>query len=971
VIPTVLQSSFTLFWQRFRESAETGLCTQIEGQLNDTRLHHQLQVCWIGSQFAAELCIQHPQWLLELLQGSELITDKTLPGYQQDLKERLLTTQTEDALHRELRLFRNQQMLRIIWRDFNRIASTQQTITELSYLAEACIQQALDFLHQQLVAVCGTPRNERGEEQRLLVLGMGKLGAYELNLSSDVDLIFTYPEEGETNQPGNSISNQQFFIKLGQKLIRALDQITADGFVFRVDMALRPYGESGALVCNLDALENYYQEQGRGWERYAMIKARVVAGDATQTEILMKLLRPFTYRRYIDFSVIESLRNMKALIGREVKRKGYQDNVKLGAGGIREIEFIVQAFQLIRGGREIDFQQRELLKVLPLLAQKKLLSESAVAELTDAYLFLRNTEHALQGYQDKQTQQLPSSADDQLRIAFVMGFENWDTFFSALQKHRDAVINHFKYIAAFEESDETPQNKKSLTESSEWAVALWESKSETEQQLLAPEAIKPAVHALHQLQQSNVVAALQAESRERLDDFIPLLLNEVLLHEVLLLEKLNTSTPAETLLRVFPFVYAVLRRSAYLVLLNENPQALKQLVLLSSASPWIADEIATHPVLLDELLDERTLYALPDREKFSAALRQETLRIPLDDLEAHMEALRYFKQAHRLRVAACEVTERLPLMKVSDYLTFLAEVILQHALTVAWHAMTTRHGTPTRVDGSLCDPAFIIIGYGKLGGLELGHNSDLDVVFVHGADPQGLSTGNATGDNSIDNNTFYVRLAQRIIHILEARTHSGQLYEMDTELRPSGNSGLLVSNWEAFEKYQRESAWTWEHQALVRARVVAGCPELTRQFDDLRGEVLSRPRDSATLKKDVTEMRDKMIKHLSTGTDKDFDLKQDRGGIIDIEFIVQYAVLAWAHQYPELLRWPDNIRILETLAAAELLPASDAQQLIETYKVLRCAAHRLALQQTDSKVDGALFKPERAFVTALWHRLLN
>jgi len=961
-IPSSLQATFHLRWQRFKENTEASLFNQIEKQLADEKLHHQLQVCWVGSQFAAELCIGHPGWLLNLLSSNDISTEKSIANYNQILQQQLVAITTEEELLQSLRLFRNQQMLRIIWRDFNRIATTQQTITKLSYLAEVCIQQALDFLHQQLVTVHGIPRSEHGEEQRLLVLGMGKLGAHELNLSSDIDLIFSYPDEGDTDHSANSISNHQFFIKLGQKLIRALDQITADGFVFRVDMALRPYGESGALACNFDALENYYQEQGRSWERYAMIKARVVAGDPVQAEVLMKLLRPFTYRRYIDFSVIESLRDMKALINREVKRKGYQDNVKLGAGGIREVEFIVQAFQLIRGGREPDFQHRELLKVLPLLVQKKLLAESVVAELTEAYLFLRNTEHALQGYQDKQTQQLPASTDDQARVAFVMGFESWDDFHITLQKNRDAVIKHFKFLAAFEDTNEEEKNKNPVTDKLEWAIAIWESKSETEKQLLSPEAIKPAIHALHQLQQSNVVVALQAESRERLDQFIPRLL-----HEVLLLEALNTSAPTETLLRVLPFVYAVLRRSAYLVLLNENPQALKQLVLLSSASPWIADEITTHPVLLDELLDERTLYALPDREKFADALRQETLRIPLDDLEGHMEALRYFKQAHRLRVAACEVTERLPLMKVSDYLTFLAEVILQHALTVAWHAMTARHGTPTRTDDSLCDPAFIIIGYGKLGGLELGHNSDLDVVFVHGADPQ----GETNGSSPIDNSTFYMRLAQRIIHILETRTHSGPLYEMDTQLRPSGNSGLLVSNWEAFEKYQRESAWTWEHQALVRARVVAGCPELTRRFDHLRGEVLSRQRNLVALKKEVAEMRAKMIKHLSTGTDLTFDLKQDRGGIIDIEFIVQYAVLAWAHQFPPLLRWPDNIRILEVLAAAELLPASDAQQLIEAYKMLRCAAHRLALQQTDSKVDGGEFRPERAFVTALWHRLLD
>jgi [glutamine synthetase] adenylyltransferase / [glutamine synthetase]-adenylyl-L-tyrosine phosphorylase len=951
-----------LYWQRLRESADPVVLQEIESLLKNNEHQDQLTTCWVGSEFAAELCIKHPHWLQQLLIDNQLHEEKNLLAYDNALQQQLAAINSDEELLRALRLFRNQAMLRIIWRDFNRIANTQQTITELSYLAEVCIQQALGFLHKKMTAVYGKPENEKGEEQGLLVLAMGKLGAHELNLSSDIDLIFAYPEDGETNDgvtdnASNSISNHQFFIKLGQKLIQTLDQMTADGFVFRVDMALRPYGESGALACSFDALENYYQEQGRSWERYAMIKARVVAGNTGHGEALMKMLRPFTYRRYIDFSVIESLRDMKALITREVKRKGYQDNIKLGAGGIREIEFIAQAFQLIRGGRDIDFQQRELLKILPLLAQKQLLPEGTVNELTHAYLFLRDTEHALQGFQDKQTQQLPNLAIDQARTAYIMGFNIWSSFYTALQTHRDAVDRHFKFIAAFEDSDDAEKNKKTAAEKIEWAMAIWECKNEADQLALAPEKIKPAIPALFQLQQSKVVIALAPDSHQRLNDFMARLLQE----------SLSTPVPAETLLRIFPFVYAVLRRSAYLVLLNENPQALKQLALLSAASPWIADEIATHPVLLDELLDERSLYELPDREKFASALRQEVLRIPLDDLEGHMEALRYFKQAHRLRVAACEVTERLPLMKVSDYLTFLAEVILNHALTIAWHTMTARHGMPTRADGTVCDPSFIIIGYGKLGGLELGHNSDLDVVFVHGADPQ----GETNGAHAIDNTTFYMRLAQRIIHILETRTHSGQLYEIDTQLRPSGSSGLLVSNWEAFEKYQRDSAWTWEHQALVRTRVVAGCPELAKQFELLRTEILSRPRELAALKTDVTGMRQKMLQHLSAGSNKTFDLKQDKGGIIDIEFMVQYAVLAWANRYPQLLRWPDNIRILEELAGAELLSNADAQQLIETYKTLRCAAHRLALQQQSSRIEETKFQEERSFVIGIWKKLLG
>lgn len=966
-IPQALQASFDLYWQRFTESCEPELLNDIKNRLEKNHAGQQLLHCWVGSEFAAELCIKYPAWLLDLLFGDGILAEKSQEDYQREIRQQLLNVTTEEELHRQLRLFRNRAMLRIIWRDFNRIASTQQTVMELTFLADVCVQQALQFLHQQLSRSLGVPRNEQSEEQLMLVMAMGKHGAHELNLSSDIDLIFVYPDEGETDHAENPVSNHEFFIKLGQKLIRTLDQHTADGFVFRVDMALRPNGESGPLVGSFDMLEQYYQSQGRTWERYAMIKARIITGNDREAEILMKILRSFTYRRYIDFSVIESLREMKALISREEKRKGYQDNIKLGAGGIREIEFIAQAFQLIRGGRELDFQQRELLNILPLLSQKQLLSEAVIKELTQAYLFMRDTEHVLQGFQDKQTQQLPALPSEQERIAYLMGFDSWSLFYVALQIHRDVVSKHFKQIAAFEDEEVHQQlESKTSPTQEEWLLDLWEVQDENEKINLAKshlqaypaEKVVEAVRSLHQLQHSRALLSLQAESRHRLDVFMPRMLQEVL----------HASSPAETLLRILPFVHAVLRRSAYLVLLNENPNALKQLVMLSAASPWIAEELAMHPVLLDELLDERTLYLIPERQKMTDALRQEVIRIPLDDLEAQMEVLRYFKQAHRLRVAACEVTGRLPLMKVSDYLTFLAEAILNHALAVAWHAMTSKYGLPTREDGSVCDPSFIIVGYGKLGGLELGHNSDLDVVFIHGADPLGYTKH---PDTSIDNATFYARLGQRIIHILESRTHSGQLYEMDTALRPSGNSGLLVTSIEAFGKYQREQAWIWEHQALVRARVVAGCPVLAKSFEQIRQEVLSRQRDLSTLKSSIVEMREKMIKHLSSGVTDVFDLKQDRGGIIDIEFLVQYGVLAWAHDHPQLLRWPDNIRILEELGAACLLSSQEAQQLIDIYKMLRCAAHQHALQLTGGRVEGSQFQSERRFVTTCWQRLLG
>ena len=978
LLPAALSERTDFLWNSFFGGLTPEWQPVFKPYRENPEAWQRLQRCWAGSEVAASLCEKHPDWLLQLFQ--ETYQEKPLALYQQELREQLGGVDSEEELLRQLRLFRNKNLLRVIWHDFNRHASTMQTTRELSYLADTCLQEATSYLYRQLCAIFGTPRNEQGEAQSMLVLGMGKLGAFELNLSSDIDLIFVYPEEGETDGAASPISNHQFFVKLGQKLIKAIDSNTADGFVFRVDMALRPYGESGALACAFAALENYYQEQGRSWERYAMVKARVVVGEGAAAIELMKLLRPFTYRRYIDYSVIESLRNMKALINREVKRRGYEHNIKLGAGGIREIEFIAQAFQLIRGGRDTELQQRELLTILGLLEKKQLLPAQAVHELMDAYLFLRDVEHALQGYRDEQTQQLPMAEDEasrihRQRIAFIMQFENWDTFYQTLQAHRQRVAAHFRHIAAFESEDDlVPATHKMREPHYEWLLSLWEQDALEEKLALARnhcennDQLTDGVTLLHEFQQSRAVRHLQGEGSERLHAFIPRLLQEVFYPTRAVDETAWAVPPGEVLRRLIPFVTAVLRRSAYLTLLNENPQALEQLVLLSAASPWIAEEISQHPVLLDELLDERSLYTLPDRQALADALRQEVMRIPLHDLEAQMEAMRYFKRAHRLRVAACEVTGRLPLMKVSDYLTFIAEAILNHALAVAWHGLSERYGVPLRRDGGLCDPAFIIVGYGKLGGLELSHNSDLDVVFIHDADPFG-NTNHA--EHAIDNATYYARLGQRIIHILETRTPSGQLYEIDTQLRPSGNSGLLVASREAFAKYQQEQAWTWEHQALVRARVVAGCPLLAQQFDEIRNQVLARPRDMATLRREVVEMREKMIQHLSSREPDSFDLKQDHGGIVDIEFMVQFAVLAWAHRYPALLRWPDNIRILEELAAAQLLGAEEAQQLTDAYKSLRCLAHHRALQQQGSRVSQELLKEERRWVTSLWQKLFS
>jgi glutamate-ammonia-ligase adenylyltransferase len=923
-----------------------------------------------ASEFVIEQSVRDPLMMLALVQSGELDRPFAPGELCAQISFAVNAAQTEDELGRALRRQRARHQVRIIWRDLNRQADLVQTCRDLSDMADATIDQAYQWLYSRHCEQFGTPTGRRsGEPQQMVILGMGKLGAVELNLSSDIDLIFAYPEGGETVGVKRSLDNQEFFIRLGQRLIKALDPMTVDGFVFRVDMRLRPYGSSGALVLSFNALEQYYQDQGRDWERYAMIKARVVAGDQVAGAQLLDMLRPFVYRRYLDFSAIEALRTMKQLIQQEVRRKGMADNIKLGSGGIREVEFIAQAFQLIHGGRDLSLQQRPLLKVLSTLEGQGYLPPAVISELREAYEFLRYTEHAIQAIADRQTQMLPDGAQDQARIAFMLGFADWDAFHEKLMFWRGRVAWHFAQVIADPDEEEGAESE--VVVGGEW-LPLWEEAQDEEAACRQLEEggfadASKALKALAGLRGSPQLRAMQRLGRERLDAFIPRLLAQAVEH----------ANPDLVLERVLPLVEAVARRSAYLVLLTENPGALRRLLTLCAASPWIAEQITRFPLLMDELLNEGRLFKPPLAPELAAELRERLTRIPEDDLEQQMEALRHFKLAHRLRVAASEIAGSLPLMKVSDYLTWLAEAILEQVLALAWRQTVAKHGTPLRTDGTLCDPGFIIVGYGKVGGLELGHGSDLDLVFIHDGDPQ----AETDGAKPIDGAQFFTRLGQRIIHLLTAQTNSGQLYEVDMRLRPSGASGLLVSSLGAFARYQENEAWTWEHQALVRARVLVGSQDVGQAFEKVRAQVLGKSRDLAKLQQEVSEMRAKMRDNLGTkstaaGTAANafdatapFDLKQDAGGIVDIEFMVQYAALAWSHSHPPLLRWTDNIRISEELEHEGLMPAEDASLLREAYKAYRSAAHRQALQKDPGVIAGDQFVEERRQVLRIWKEM--
>jgi glutamate-ammonia-ligase adenylyltransferase len=954
-LPEALRDLVEGYWAAYQETVrEAGLEPLSHGELRQLLFR-----VWAGSDFVARQTIDHPEVFHDLMGSGDLFRDYLPPEYHERVKAAVAAATDETDLMVSLRLLRQREMLRIAWRDLAGWAPLSETLVSLSTLADACVKHPLDRLHAWLSKELGKPTGAHSKKpQRLVVLGMGKLGAHELNFSSDIDLILAFEEDGETRGGPMQASNEEFFTRLSRKLIQALDTRDVNGMVFRVDTRLRPYGDSGPLVMNFDAIEHYYQTHGRDWERYAMIKARPLTGGRA-ADVLMKMLRPFVYRRYLDFGAFEALRDMKELITQQVRRKGMENNVKLGPGGIREVEFIGQVFQMIRGGREPALRIRGILDVLEMLAEMNLLPRYVAEELIEGYCFLRQVENRLQAFEDKQTHLLPAGDLERVRLALSMGFSTWDAFHKQLRKTMETIHEHFEQVFT------APQTHHVQTADGVDLTAVWRGALEREQ----AEAFlqrsgfthdaTAVLDLLHELRDSTNYRALTKQGTERMDQLIPLLLGAVA----------AADDAAGTLRRVLDIIETVARRTAYLALLVEHPMALSQLVKLCEASPWISSYVALHPLLLDELLDPRTLYEPLDRDTLQHELAGRMGEVEAEDLEQQMETLRHFAQSNILRVAAADISDVMPLMEVSDHLTAIAEVVLDVTLDRAWHYLSHRHGVPLCKTGKdFWAPGFAIIGYGKLGGIELGYGSDLDLVFIHNSDGEQEVTA---GPKRIDNNVFFARLGQRIIHMLSARTPSGVLYEVDTRLRPRGASGMLVTNLATFAEYQESDAWTWEHQALVRARFIAGDPGIGEQFAAVRAAILSKPRDAATLQQEVREMRERMRRELAPREADVFDLKHSPGGIADIEFIVQYCVLRWAPAYPELIRWTDNIRLLETLGKGGLMVGADVTSLSDAYRQYRAAGHRLTLQQQPTRVAAEAFQAQRQAVSRIWNALME
>jgi glutamate-ammonia-ligase adenylyltransferase len=903
-----------------------------------------------SSEFVAAACERSPALVQQLVDSGNLFTRLAEGEFAAQIAEQV-TGASDAELMESLRRFRKRHMVRIAWRDIAGWADLDETLSDLSALADACIDLAYRRMYEALTARYGVPRGaESGRAQPMMILAMGKLGGRELNFSSDIDLILLYPEEGETDG-ARSIDNAEFFLRLGQKIVQLLATPTVEGFVYRVDLRLRPFGDSGRLALGFGAFEHYLQQHGRDWERYAYVKARPLTAVDEYAALYQDVLRPFVYRRYLDFGVFESLRDMKAMIAREVERRELQDDIKLGPGGIREIEFIVQAFQLIRGGSDPRLQSRELRAVLPLLIGQRLLRAEAVAELDAAYRYLRVVENRLQQWNDEQTHQLPDDEAGRSRLAMAMNVPSWDALQDQLQRHRERIAHHFAHTV-FGPGGAAP------AQAAPASFDLADPAEERSRKLQAAGFVDlpPIVEMFDELQAGAYYRRLDETGRRRLHELftrvLPLIARSV--------------SPALALGRIIRIIERIGGRTVYLALLNENAAALQRLVALCAQSQFLADQIASQPLLLDELIDERLVDEAPTRVQFATELATRRAAMQGEDPEQQVDILRQFQSAAIFRVAVADLIGGLPLMKVSDRLTDIAELIVQEALTLAWTQISLRHGQPRCDDGRLA--RMIVVAYGKLGGLELGYGSDLDLVFLHDSSGE---TQRTDGAQPIENGLFFQRLGQRLVHLLTVHTASGRLYEVDTRLRPGGNRGLLVQSLASFRDYEFQDAWTWEHQSLLRARAIAGEADLCEQFEGARIEVLRKAVRREGLRDEVRKMRERMRENLSKARPGQFDLKQDPGGIADLEFLVQYWMLKWADRYPEIVTFSDNIRQLESLASGAIVPQARVDFLVDTYRKYRQRLHRLSLDGAKNIIGGDEFVAERRGVIELWEEVMR
>ncbi|MCC5855996.1 MAG: bifunctional [glutamate--ammonia ligase]-adenylyl-L-tyrosine phosphorylase/[glutamate--ammonia-ligase] adenylyltransferase [Idiomarina sp.] len=943
-LPDALQAEGARAWEQICERFPT-ILQKLEANAAEAVVARRDSWRW--------LCAMSPFLVRTLMRYGEEAFDRLLQNTPLDTERATslveATTKEQDAMA-AIRRIRHIEMARIAALDLLGELSVAEVLECNTVVADTLINAARNWSIQSLSERYGRAFMD-GEPQQLWVIAMGKLGGRELNFSSDIDLIFCFANQGETQGGRQSIEHSVYFTKVAQQLTRLLNHHTIDGQAFRVDLRLRPFGNSGPVVTSISALEDYYQEQGRNWERYAMVKSRLIGAEDHVQQQFAKILRPFVYRRYLDYSAIDALRKMKLLINQESKRKGLELNVKLGIGGIREVEFVAQVFQLIRGGREQDLQTRSLVRALNACGQAGVLDPEDVEDLLFSYAWLRKLEHVVQQLDDEQTQDLPTDSLAQTRVRIAMGHASWPLLLDKLRAVTGLVHQHFLDVIGGEAEMQHPDD-------SEFAL-LWQDLIEdaTAVSVLEdagaehPEACWQRIRSFRENLRRR---SSGPRGRELLASLVPWLIES-------LVGRKHTDI---TLQRVFDILEQISSRTTYLELLTGNPGARNQLVSLCEASPWVAHLIARFPMLLDELIDPAQLYDLPDPESYRAEVGEYMNRLSHDDPEIQMDALRQVKQVFQLRVAAADLSDGVHLMRVSDHLTYLAEAMTEQVVLMAWQQLAERHGTPP--GRSETDTGFMVVAYGKLGGYELGYGSDLDLVFICADD----LAGNTDGPKPIETQQFYLRLAQRVLHLFTTRTLNGVLYEVDMRLRPSGQSGLMVVRQETYRKYLDEEAWTWELQALVRARPIFGTKSMVETFHATRHLILGKPRELSSVRADIVAMRERMRAHLWRQKPDLLDIKHMPGGMTDLEFVTQFLVLTEGAKHSELVTFTDNIRILEQAATAGCLDEDYASGLIEAYQTLRVESHRLALAEKEGQSERS-FEAERALILKVWQQLLE
>lgn len=908
------------------------------------------------SDFIAKTLIQYPDECAKLLAQNLVESPFYTLDLSNDIEHFIQEGMNDIQLKKNLRILRRTRMMLIAWRDLTGRSDIEEVFVSLSNLAEFVVTDTLKVVRKSFEKLYGNAFDREGKEMPLLVMGMGKLGGGELNFSSDIDLMFCYPYDGQTQGGQRSISFQEFFTKIVQKFNNLLSDITVDSFCYRIDLRLRPFGDAGPLVSSFDALQIYYETQGRTWERYALVKAKLL-GDFNEWKVygreLIEMLRPFVYRRYLDYGAFESLRKLKHLIEAEVRRKRLDDNFKLGEGGIREVEFIAQVFELTRGGRVNELVERSLRKTLRHLDKLQLLPSEVSRNLDTCYVFLRRLENIMQEFNDQQTQSLPQKEKDQKRLTIALKQQNYEDVLNLLTKVRNYVHKEFCKVIRDDKKENSQESHENLeiwdstADAKELATVLIDYMSNKEECDALSYEIVSLRHALQRLPMGEI-------GRSTLIRLMPILIKHV--------AKIKNSD--KLFRKLANLIEKVATRTTYLQLLIENKQACERLVNLLNENDFAGALIAAHPILLDELIAPHYFTVPPKPNEFLALINEKLLRIDPDDLEDQMEELRLFKQIMVLRIAMSDKAESIPLMKISDCLTFLAEALVREMSILSWNQTVKRFGSPA--NRTVDNPGFAIIAYGKLGGIELGYKSDLDMVFIRAQDESMTE-----GENSISVPMFYQKIVQRLLHLSTTRMSGGILYDLDMRLRPDGDSGFLVTDIDGFEYYQKNRAWTWEHQALVRARAIGGSPDLIDKFNKIRDEVLRTARDEVKLKQDVFEMRNKMRAHLDRSSATLFDLKHGKGGMVDIEFIAQYLLLKEAPKHQDMVLWSDNVRIFDECERLSILSKEDVAILKNAYLAIRGAYHKVSLANLPRIVAISDRPKECDNVILIWDRLFS